>query len=254
MSGRNSRIKLLVAYDGTGYCGWQRQPVQRTVQEEIESALEKLTGEHLSIIASGRTDAGVHARGQVCHFDSNAASIPAEKYALALNSRLPRDIRILGSRRVDSEFHARYSAISREYRYYMKRARMADPFEDPYVYCHSDIPSVRILDQYASMIVGTHDFTTFSAAGDESPSKIRTIGSAAFYSEPGYTVFRIVGNAFLWKMVRSLVGTILELGRSERPVETIRELLCSKDRSRAGTTAPSRGLFLHKVEYDGRYD
>ncbi len=244
------RIKLLLAYDGTCYCGWQRQPDQATVQEAVEAAVAKLTGEESTVVASGRTDSGVHARGQVCHFDVDQASVPPEKYSLALNRYVPGDIRILESGRVDESFHARYSAVTREYRYYLLRGRIADPFAGRYVYSHSQIPPVTVLDRYAAMLVGTHDFTTFSAAGDPSDSRIRRIYAASFFPEKGQIVFRIVGNAFLWRMVRSLVGTMLELGQSEAPAEQFKELLAARERSLAGPTAPPRGLFLHKVVYD----
>lgn len=244
------RIKLLLAYDGTRYCGWQRQPDQATVQETVEAAVTKLIGEETPVIASGRTDSGVHARGQVCHFDVEQSSVPPEKYSLALNRYLPRDIRILESSRVDTAFHARYSAVAREYRYYLLRGRTADPFVGRYVYSHSQIPPVAVLDPYAAMLVGTHDFTTFSAAGDPSESKTRRIYAVSFFPEKGQIVFRIVGNAFLWRMVRSLMGTILELGQSGDPAERLKELLAARDRSMAGPTAPPRGLFLHKVMYD----
>ncbi|MGC9312837.1 MAG: tRNA pseudouridine(38-40) synthase TruA, partial [Sediminispirochaetaceae bacterium] len=127
---------------------------------------------------------------------------------------------------------------------------IADPFVGRYVYSHSQIPPLAVLDPYAAMLVGTHDFTTFSAAGDPSDSKTRRIYAASFFPEKERIVFRIVGNAFLWRMVRSLIGTILELGQSGAPAERLKELLAARDRSMAGPTAPPRGLFLHKVMYD----
>lgn len=247
------RIKLLLAYEGTRYCGWQRQPADPSVQAVLEKAVHSLTGERVSVIASGRTDSGVHARGQVCHFDVEKATIPPEKYSLALNRLLPVDVRVMRSRIVDDQFHSRYSARTREYRYYLLRSRIADPFQRPFVYANSTIPDLPILETYAPMIVGTHDFTTFSAAGDPSETKIRNIDAAGFYPENGKIVFRIVGNAFLWRMVRSLIGTMIELGRRQAPAEEMRRILDRKDRSLAGPTAPSRGLFLHKVVYDAKY-
>ena len=247
------RVMLRLAYDGSRYCGWQRQTDQPTVQQEVEKAVLNLSGEKASVIASGRTDSGVHARGQVCHFNLESSTIPPEKFSLALNRLLPSDIRILESREVGEDFHARFSALRREYRYYLSRTGIPDPFGKPHCYARSDIPSVGILDGYATFLIGERDFTTFSAAGDPSESKIRYIYAASFFPEKGYTVFRIVGNAFLWKMVRSLLGTMLELGRNESPPEGMRDLINGRDRSLAGPTAPSKGLFLHKVEYDERY-
>jgi len=247
------RIKLLLAYDGTRYCGWQIQPNQPTVQQSVELALRKVTGENIAVTASGRTDSGVHARGQVCHFDISSGSIPPEKFSLALNRFLPGDIRILESGETDMSFHARYSAISREYRYYLMCARISDPFAGPFVYAHSRIPPLPRLDEYASVLIGQHDFTTFSAAGDVSESKTRHVYAASFFPEKDRIVFRIVGNAFLWRMVRSITGTIMELGRLDAPAERLRDLIEARDRSMAGPTAPAKGLFLHKVVYDARY-
>jgi len=244
---------MRLAYDGSRYCGWQRQPDQPTVQEQVEEAVLKLTGLETAVIASGRTDSGVHARGQVCHFNLESCTIPPEKFSPALNRLLPGDIRVLASAQTDGGFHARYSALRREYRYYLARTRISDPFRSPYCHARSDIPSTVVLDRYAAVLPGEHDFTTFSAAGDPSESKLRYIFSAAVFPQNGFTVFRIVGNAFLWRMVRSLVGTILELGKKDAPAGHMVELIRARDRSLAGPTAPARGLFLHKVEYDEGY-
>lgn len=243
------RIKLTIAYDGTHYAGWQVQPKDPTVQEKVEKAVAEVLNQHVPVVASGRTDSGVHARGQVCHLDSPNESMPAEKYSLALNRYLPADIRVIESGPAGENFHARYSATTREYRYYMLPLRTVQPFSRPYCYSNSGIPPVELLDQYAACMVGVHDFTTFSAAGDESPSKIREIFAASVYMQRGVIVFRIVGNAFLWRMVRSLVGTMLELGRTGESPHYMKELLQRKDRSAAGATAPAHGLFLHKVSY-----
>lgn len=247
------RIRFTVAYDGSGYAGWQIQPNDPTVQAEIERAASAVLDEKVNVVASGRTDSGVHARGQVCHFDSPNKSMPPEKYSLAINRHLPPDIRVLASSRAAEDFHARYSAIAREYRYYLRQTQIADPFERPYSYCRSRLPAPALLDGYAAKLVGRHDFTTFSAAGDESLTKLREVYSAAVYMQRGIMVFRIVGNAFLWRMVRSLVGTMLELGQNEAPPDRMAELLSLRDRSLAGATAPPHGLFLHKVSYGTSY-
>ncbi|MFW6361919.1 MAG: tRNA pseudouridine(38-40) synthase TruA [Spirochaetota bacterium] len=243
------RIKCTIAYDGTRYAGWQIQPDDPTVQAEVERAAAAVVNQRVGVVASGRTDSGVHARGQVCHFDSPNESMPPEKYALALNRHLPADIRVLDSSRVTDGFHARYSAVAREYRYYLLQTRIADPFERPYCYCRSRLPAPGLLDGYAAQLVGRHDFTTFSAAGDESSSKLREVYSAGVYIQRGVMVFRIVGNAFLWRMVRSLVGTMLELGQSGEAPARMAELLRGRNRNLAGVTAPPYGLFLHKVSY-----
>jgi tRNA pseudouridine38-40 synthase len=243
------RVKLTIAYDGTRYAGWQVQPSDPTVQAEVERAASAVVNQKVAVLASGRTDSGVHARGQVCHFDSPNENMPFEKYSLALNRQLPHDIRVIDSSRAADDFHARYSAVSREYRYYLLQARIAEPFERPYCYCRAQLPPPVCLDGYAARLIGVHDFTTFSAAGDKSPSKVREVLAASVYMQRGVVVFRIVGNAFLWRMVRSLVGTMLELGQAGEPPERMAELLQRQDRSLAGATAPSHGLFLHKVNY-----
>ncbi|HDQ13447.1 MAG TPA: tRNA pseudouridine(38-40) synthase TruA [Sediminispirochaeta sp.] len=245
-----TRIKLVLAYDGSEYCGWQIQRGQPSIQERTQSALSELTGESVALVASGRTDSGVHARAQVCHFDVEKARIPSDRYWLALNRLLPRDIRALHSTEVHPDFHARFSALRREYRYYLLDGRVAQPFQDRYVVADSRLPALPILDSYARILPGIHDFSTFAAAGDPSNSPVRRIFAAGFYPQGEYTVFRIVGNAFLWRMVRSLVGTMLELGRRRASEEEFRRILQAGDRSSAGPTAPARGLFLHKVTYD----
>ena len=250
-----ARIKITIAYDGTRYAGWQIQPQDPTVQAEVERAAAAVLNQKVTVVASGRTDSGVHARGQVCHFDSPNERMPPEKYSLALNRHLPQDIRILESRLVANDFHARYSAVAREYRYYLLQSRIAEPFERPYCYSHSQLPPMTLMDGYAACLVGVHDFTTFSAIGDESNSKVRAVHSASVFMQKGAMVFRIVGNAFLWRMVRSLVGTMLELGRAGEEPQRMAQMIRQQERTAAGATAPSQGLFLHKVSYgtsDGR--
>jgi len=245
-----ARIKVTIAYDGTHYAGWQIQPKDPTVQAEVERAAAAVLNQKVAVVASGRTDSGVHAHGQVCHFDSPNDGIPPEKYSLALNRHLPQDIRVLESRLVANDFHARYSAIAREYRYYLLQSRIAEPFDRPYCYSHSQLPPVALLDAYAACLVGVHDFTTFSAIGDESISKVRAVHSASVFMQRGVMVFRIVGNAFLWRMVRSLVGTMLELGRAGEEPHNMAQLIRRQERTAAGATAPPQGLFLHKVSYE----
>ena len=244
------RIALLAAYDGTNFAGWQVQKDERTVQAELERALSRVCNERIPVTASGRTDSGVHASGQVCHFDEGESGPPGDRYYLALNQHLPGDVRVLDSAEVDSGFHARFRARHREYRYYLIEGRAASPFQRPYSWLRSSLPPVAELNRYASVFTGTHDFTSFAAEKDENESKIRSIGSCAFYVRGSYTVFRVVGRSFLWKMVRTMVGTILELAdRGEGP-EELRAILERRDRRSAGSTAPARGLFLHRVYYD----
>lgn len=249
MSSRN--VALLVAYDGTEYSGWQIQKNERTVQGVLEDALEQLHEKPVRINAAGRTDSGVHANGQVVNFFSDS-SIPDDRFHHALNTKLPRDIRVLGSKRVIDDFHARFSAKWREYKFFLYPSEVSDPFS--YRYCLTIKRKLDIaqLNRYASLLIGTHDFTTFSAVGDQSNSAVRDVCSSVFYIEGPYVIFRIVGNAFLWKMVRSLVGTILTLVDNGLPPEHFGEILRACDRSLAGTTAPAKALTLFKVKYNER--
>ncbi len=243
------RIKLILSYDGTDFSGWQLQKNDRTVQEEIEKALEKLHGKPVRITGSGRTDAGVHAVGQVCHFDTDS-SIPDGKFKAALNSLLPHDVRILSSCEAADDFHARYSARRRVYMYYIRETEFPLPFYRNYCYRMRNVPPLNSLNACARQIVGVHDFTTFSAAGDRSSSKIREIYASNFFIENGYIVYKIEGTAFLWKMVRSLVGTMLEVASSPLSGGLMKEILLSKERNLAGPTAPAQGLYFFKVEYE----
>ncbi len=246
----NRRIALQLAYDGGAYAGWQIQTGSRSVQGTVEEALYHMHGRRVPLIGSGRTDSGVHARGQVAHFDTDVSSIPAEKFVLALNRHLPGDVRILFSREVPADFHARFHARRREYRYYLLPQRVADPFQRPYCWARHDLPSAMQLNRYAASLTGRRDFTSFAAERDESESKVRRVESAACYPEGPFIVFRVVGNAFLWKMVRTLVGTMVEQALVGRGPQAMERILAKRRRDAAGATAPARGLFLHGVYYD----
>ena len=243
------RIKLTVAYDGTGFCGWQIQKTGRTVQEELQKVLAVLHKHPVAVTGSGRTDAGVHALGQVAHFDTDLHTMPPDKFVPAMNSLLPADIRVRDACEVEQAFHARYGALRREYRYHMTLLSDNDPFSRPYSYPLSRMPDIRSLNGYAAAVLGTHDFTAFSAAGDSSESKVRTIYTSSFGISGRELIYTICGNAFLWKMVRSLVGTMLDLEREGSPAEKMTAVLESGDRGKVGTTAPARGLFLCRVRY-----
>lgn len=242
-------IRLDLAYDGTNYCGWQIQNSDTTVQGVIEECLSRIHKKEISIIGSGRTDSGVHADHQVANFQSDLISMPAEKFKDALNSLLPLDIRIMRSSQTTDEFHSRFDARKRTYKYYLKRASVGHPKNRDFSWLVRRPLELSTLNEIARELVGEHDFTTFTAAGDQSKSKIRYIHSAVFYTEGEFIVFKICGNAFLQKMVRSLTGSILDLAWKGFGGEKMKEILDAKDRSLAGPTAPARGLFLHKVEY-----
>ena len=242
-------IRLILAYDGTDFCGWQIQKNQRTVQGVVEHALEQLHDAPIRVRVAGRTDSGVHACGQVINFYTDS-SIPEERFARAINTRLPRDVRAISAHEVPETFHARFSARWREYRYRIRQAEYSDPFTRLYCLTVKQKLDLKVLNQYASKLLGNHDFTTFTAAGDQSKSKARTIRAASFYQNGLEIVFRIEGNAFLWKMVRSIVGTIIEHMSDGRHVESISEILGARDRNLAGGTAPAKGLSLYRVTYD----
>lgn len=247
-------IRLDLSYDGTDFQGWQVQNSGRTVQGEIEKALKSLHGRDVSLYGSGRTDSGVHATCQVANFHSELASVPEVRFREAINSHLPRDIRIMKSREVPAAFHSRYDARVRVYKYYLLHSDAAMAHLRNYSYLIRERYDIQYLNRMAASIVGVHDFTTFAAARDENKSKIRNIFSASFYPEANFLIFKVSGNAFLWRMIRSLTGTIINLAAAGEEPGKMEEILASCDRSKAGPTAPARGLFLHRVLYESETD
>ena len=244
------RIMLTLAYDGTDYCGWQVQARDRTVQGDLEEALGKMHKHPVNTTASGRTDSGVHARGQVVHYDTDISSLGVDKIPRALNSLLPGDVRVLTARDVPGDFHARYAARIRVYHYQLRFGPSPDPWARRYSWTMDAPLDPQVLNGMAAQVLGTHDFTAFAAAGDPSPSRVRKILSSGFFPRGPYLVYQVAGTAFLWHMVRSLVGTMVGLARSGGGPEEMKAILEGKDRLAAGTTAPARGLFLEKVLYD----
>jgi len=249
--GRN--IKLLAAYDGTDFSGWQRQDAERTVQGEIEKALEKMHGHEVPLTGSGRTDSGVHAAGQAANFYTSIENIPAEKFVPALNTLLPQDVRILEACEADPEFHARFSAVSRTYRYHFIPCRHALPHESRYNLQLWRSPCIETLNAYGRLLLGETDCSIFAGAGDsaleEGKSTNRYIYSACFFIEADRLIFEIRANAFMRKMVRSIAGTFLHYEEKDTPAEKLLEIIAGKERSLAGPTLPPHGLFLWKVEY-----
>ena len=250
------RVAMELSYDGRAFCGWQRQKDAVSVQQTIIDAVTRMIGDrNIDVIGSGRTDSGVHAYGQVAHVEFDACDIPAKAFHMGLNALLPYSIRIRRSWDVDNSFHARYSAMAREYRYFCRCGEPHDSFSDGLVTVLREFPDIELLNSYAAHIVGTHDFTTFACSKDICPSKVRDIYEAEFgWKESMYgdklLCFRIAGNAFLYHMVRSLMGTMLDLAFDNKPDSAFKELLDAKDRLRTGRTAPSDGLYLWRVSYD----
>lgn len=245
------RYKCIVAYDGSNFSGYQIQPNARTVQGELEEALAKIhKGMDIKVIASGRTDAHVHAVGQTIHFDSTLR-IPAEKWKIALNSLLPDDICVKDVTAVHPTFHARFDVISKEYRYKVQLGRERDVFTRKYVYHYPYSLEIDKMREALPFLLGTHDFTSFCSAKTEVEDKVRTIFEIEIL-EPkrDELVFRFVGSGFLYNMVRILVGTLLDVGNGViRPCQ-INEIIEKKNRAFAGKTVPGHGLYLWKVNYD----
>ncbi|MEH7083327.1 tRNA pseudouridine(38-40) synthase TruA [Neobacillus drentensis] len=245
-----ARYKCIISYDGSGFSGYQVQPNKRTVQSVLESVLTKMhKGEPMKVFASGRTDAGVHAKGQVVHFDS-PLHIPEEKWGRALNSLLPDDISVLSTVAVEESFHARFDAKGKEYRYKLHLSSNRDPFLRQFAYHYPYVLDLNAMEQASESFLGTHDFTSFCAARTEVEDKVRTIKAIDFSLENELLTIRFVGNGFLYNMVRILVGTLLEVGSGDRPPEDIPTILEQKDRKFAGKTAPGHGLYLWEVFYE----
>lgn len=243
------RYKCVVAYDGTRFAGYQVQPQKRTVQGEIEGALKKLhKGSYVKVSASGRTDAGVHAKGQVIHFDSTL-QIPESKWTVAVNSLLPDDIAVISTVATAADFHARFDAKGKEYRYYVQLTSRKDPFNRHYLYQYPYKLNVSAMKEASAYLIGTHDFTSFCSAKTEVEDKVRSIREIELIEKEGMLIFRFVGNGFLYNMVRILVGTLLEVGSGVRDIHTMQEILEKKDRALAGKTAPAHGLYLWEVFY-----
>lgn len=241
------RIKATLSYDGTHFSGFQKQPNTRTVQGEIERALKVIHKEEVKVHASGRTDASVHALGQVIHFDT-PLSIPLNRWPKALNSQLPDDIYVLDVTFVPSDFHARFDAVEKEYRYRIFRGE-GDVFRRHYVYMCPYPLHIEEMKRAARYFVGTYDFTSFCAANTTVEDMVRTVTFATIEEQGDELVFICRGNGFLYNMVRIMVGTLLEVGRGKRKAEDIPNIIAGKDRSLAGKTAPGHGLYLWHVRY-----
>lgn len=242
-------IKLILEYDGTAYAGWQRQDNALTVQQMLEEAVHKVTGEQIRITGSGRTDSGVHARGQTAHFKT-LVKIPADRFSFALNALLPRDIRVLHSEEVPLIFHARYSATGKRYRYEMLIHPHSTAIGYRYLWHLRPPLNVQAMKEACTHLPGTHDFAAFQASGAAVKTTVRTIRQAALIDHPPHLTFVIEGDGFLYNMVRIIVGTLVEIGRGKRSPESIQNIIISKDRNQAGPTAPPQGLFLDAVYYD----
>lgn len=244
------RLKATISYDGTLFAGYQVQPGKRTVQLEVENVLNKMhKGDKVKITASGRTDARVHATGQVIHFDTSL-SIPVDSYKKALNVQLPRDVRVLSVEEVSADFHARYSVSGKRYRYIWNCEKEQSPFRRHYsVETNGIKPDILNMQAAAQFIVGTHDFSCFCAANTDVVDKVRTVQSLSFSWQEEELHMVIEGNGFLYNMVRIIAGTLWEVGIGKREAKDLEGIVASMDRGKAGKTAPPHGLYLEKVFY-----
>lgn len=244
-----NRIALLVAYEGTHFYGYQKQPNVRTVQGEIERALQRIhKGNEIETDASGRTDTGVHALGQVLHFDSSLALQPMQ-WKKALNSLLPQDILVKNAAVVSSQFHARFDAKKRIYRYRVLNREERDLFRRHVTYHLPRHVNVEAIRSGAAHLIGTHDFTSFASTKTMVQNKVRTLYDIAVTAEEDELIFTIIGSGFLHHMVRIIVGTLLEVGTGKKDPNDLPHILRKKHRMYAGCTAPAHGLFLAKVHY-----
>jgi tRNA pseudouridine38-40 synthase len=243
-------IRLLLEYDGTNYHGWQRQADAATIQQTLEEALERLTGETVAVIGSGRTDARVHALGQVANFRLNSA-IPLKAFHEGLNSLLPKDIAVLAADEAPPDFHARKSAKAKTYEYRILNRPNRSPLQHHYAWWIASRLDLAALAAAAAILPGKHDFTAFRASGSNNKNPVRQVLAAAWRDCPGgWLCFTITATGFLRGMVRSLVGTMVEVGRGKAPACKMAELLASGARHLAGPTAPPQGLFLVEVCYE----
>lgn len=241
-------IKLEISYDGTNFCGFQIQPELRTVQGELQRSLSIISQSKITINASGRTDTGVHARKQVCNFLTEL-DIPSYKWAEVLNPLLPDDIVILNSSEVPLDFHSRYHAKRKTYRYAVHHNKTLDVFRRNYTWFYPYPLDITRMQEASQLFLGEHDFTAFSSIKASVKSKIRIISSSEVWQEGNEIYFQVTGNGFLYNMVRIMMGTLISCSRNKiTPTELI-DLFSTKERGKAGTTAPAKGLTLWDVEY-----
>lgn len=241
-------IKLTIQYDGFNYHGWQIQPNGITVQEVLQNALLELTNEQISVVGCGRTDAGVHAISYVCNFKTNS-SIPADRFCYALNTKLPDDIVCKSSQEVSDDFNSKYSAIKKNYIYKILNSDMGDAFLSHRAWHIREKLDIKKMNCAAQYFVGTHDFIGFASSGFTVKTTIRTIYSASVYEQNGLIVVDLVGNGFLYNMVRIITGTLYQVGTGKIKPDDIGKIIDSKCRKNAGITAPPDGLYLLGVEY-----
>ena len=243
------KIKLTVSYDGTNYCGWQVQPNGTTVQEQLENAVEKVTGERVRVTGSGRTDAGVHAKGQVAHFTVEKENIPPQRFVMALNAHLPDDIKVLSSQQVSDDFDACRGAKKKTYKYSLYFADTPLPLKERYAVRLEQKVDINAIKECAKAFLGEHDFKGFCASGSSVKTTVRTIYDLIVDASEEDLTFTITGNGFLYNMVRIIVGTLIKVGEGKATKKDIEKMLETGERTLGGKTLPARALCLEKVEY-----
>lgn len=243
------RVKMIVAYDGTNYSGWQIQPNGVTIEQKLNEALTALLGEDIRVTGASRTDAGVHSLGNVCVFDTNTR-MPAEKISFALNQRLPEDIVVQDSCGVDPDFHPRFSKSRKTYEYRILNRRFPLPTRrlDTYFY-HYPLDVMR-MQEAAEHLIGEHDFKSFCAANAQSRTSVRTIYDCLVTKNDDIITIRVTGNGFLYNMVRIIAGTLIKVGAGEIAPSDMNRILAACDRSAAGPTAPAHGLTMMGLVYE----
>ncbi len=242
-------IRLLIEYDGTNYAGWQWQKNDKTVQETLSKAIEQVIQEKITLYGASRTDAGVHAMGQAANFKTNSA-IPSKQLVRAINFYLPHDITVKEASDVPESFHAQYKATSKVYQYTILNDWIRSPLNRNFCYVcgfQLDIDKMIAATKY---LIGTHDFTSFTTKALQEKNRIRTIKKLDIRKEAQYIYFTIEADGFLYNMVRTIVGTLIEAGRGKISVEMVKEILDAKNRDMAGPTTPARGLCLIAVKYE----
>ncbi|HET9113698.1 MAG TPA: tRNA pseudouridine(38-40) synthase TruA [Burkholderiales bacterium] len=247
-----NRIALGIEYNGSQFCGWQRQPQRCSVQDALEQALGRLTGSEVAVVAAGRTDAGVHATGQVVHFET-AAEWPLTAWVRGVNSFLPDSVSVLWAHPVNSDFHARFSAVSRSYRYILLNRPVRPALKTGMVGWYHKPLDATSMQQAAAYLVGEHDFSSFRAAECQANSPVRIMHRLRVERLDDEIVFELTANAFLQHMVRNIVGALVYIGAGKQSPPWIVELLRQRDRTRAAPTFSADGLYLCHVTYDAAW-
>lgn len=241
-------IKLTIEFDGTNYCGWQRQRNALSIEEKVEDAIKRIVNEDIKLIGSSRTDSGVHARGMVANFIT-LTKIPTSKLPAAINSKLPEDIAILSAEEVPEDFHARYSSIGKRYSYTILNRKAPPAIMRNYVAHYVYDLDFDLMVKASRAFLGTHDFSAFKSTGGSVKTSVRTVKLLELDKDNDMIVMNIEADGFLYNMVRIIAGTLIDIGRGRIPAQCISEIIESKDRERAGHTAKASGLCLEKVYY-----